>query len=217
MMDYRENAGYIITDSCHVGDSEFVLGVHLTAPQQFVTWKCSNRTDYDWGHYFSDLFSAQKDLVARAQEEVQCLEEQRQNTIAPEAPPYSPWGKVQECETLCPGVYSVSTPGHGGVMVRRELAEKVPYPMTPEGQSTFMLDIMKLIRDVPENRGKGFVYWEPAWLPVPRCGWANEAALAYTGEQGPGGNEWANQALFDYDGNALPALKTIRDFGCDFD
>ena len=23
-MDYRENAGYIITDSCHVGDSEFV-------------------------------------------------------------------------------------------------------------------------------------------------------------------------------------------------
>ena len=27
MMDYRENAGYIITDSCHVGDSEFVLGV----------------------------------------------------------------------------------------------------------------------------------------------------------------------------------------------
>lgn len=24
-------------------------------------------------------------------------------------------------------------------------------------------------------------------------------------EKGPGGNEWANQALFDYDGNALPA------------
>ena len=59
-MDYRENAGYIITDSCHVGDSEFVLGVHLTAPQQFVTWKCTDRKDYYWGHYFSDLFSAQK-------------------------------------------------------------------------------------------------------------------------------------------------------------
>lgn len=102
MMDYRENAGYIITDSCHVGDSEFVLGVHLTAPQQFVTWKCSNRTDYDWGHYFSDLFSAQKDLVARAQEEVQCLEEQRQNTIAPEAPPYSPWGKARSAKRSAP-------------------------------------------------------------------------------------------------------------------
>ena len=124
-MDYRENAGYIITDSCHVGDSEFVLGVHLTAPQQFVTWKCTDQKDYYWGHYFSDLFSAQKDLVARAQEEVQCLEEQRQNTIVPEAPSYSPWGNIQECETLCPGVYSVSTPGHGGIMVRRELAEKI--------------------------------------------------------------------------------------------
>ena len=81
-MDYRENAGYIITDSCHVGDSEFVLGVHLTAPQQFVTWKCTDRKDYYWGHYFSDLFSAQKDLVARAQEEVQCLEEQRQDALS---------------------------------------------------------------------------------------------------------------------------------------
>lgn len=41
---------------------------------------------------------------------------------------------------------------------------------------------------------------------------ANDAALAYTGENGPGGNEWANQALFDYDGNMLPALEVIRDF-----
>lgn len=79
-----------------------------------------------------------------------------------------------------------------------------------------MLDIMKLIRDVPENRGQGFVYWSLRGCPSP-LRLANEAALAYTGEQGPGGNEWANQALFDYDGNALPALKTIRDFGCDFD
>lgn len=31
-------------------------------------------------------------------------------------------------------------------------------------------------------------------------------------EKGPGGNEWANQALFDYDGNALPSLSVIREF-----
>ena len=121
MMDYRENAGYIITDSCHVGDSEFVLGVHLTAPQQFVTWKCSNRTDYDWGH----LYAAQKVLVARAQEEGRGREGRRRDAGGPEVPSYSPWGKVQECETLCPGVYSVSTPVHGGIMVRRYLAEKI--------------------------------------------------------------------------------------------
>lgn len=99
-----------------------------------------------------------------------------------------------------------------GMATKPELAEKVPYAMTPAGQSQFMQDIMELIRDVPAGKGKGFVYWEPAWLPVPGSGWANDAALAYTGEKGPGGNEWANQALFDYDGNALPALKTIRDF-----
>ena len=124
-MDVRINQGYVITDSCHVGDSEFVLGVHSTAPQQFVTWKCKDQTDYYWGHYFSTLFDAQKDLVARAQEEVQCLEEQRQNTSVYEAPDYSPWGEIQTCHTLCPGAYSVSTAGHGGVMVSRELADKV--------------------------------------------------------------------------------------------
>ena len=121
----RINQGYIITDSCHVGDSEFVLGVHSTAPQQFVTWKCTGRTDYYWGHYFSTLFAAQKDLVARAQEEVQCLEEQRRDTRVYEAPDDSPWGEIQTRETLCSGAYSISTARHGGVMVRRELAEKV--------------------------------------------------------------------------------------------
>lgn len=123
-MDMRINQGYIITDSCQVGDSEFVLGVHSTAPQQFVTWKCTGRTDYYWGHYFSTLFDAQKDLVARAQEEVQFLEEQRRDTRVYEAPDDSPWGEIQTRETLCPGAYSVSTAGHGGVMVRQELAEK---------------------------------------------------------------------------------------------
>lgn len=91
-----------------------------------------------------------------------------------------------------------------------ELVEKLDYPMTKEGQTSFMKDLMELIADIPG--GEDFYYWGPAWIPVPGCGWATEAALAYIGEKGPGGNEWANQALFDYDGNALPALAVIRDF-----
>ncbi|MDY4840636.1 MAG: glycosyl hydrolase, partial [Lachnospiraceae bacterium] len=43
-------------------------------------------------------------------------------------------------------------------------------------------------------------------------GWATPASLAYMKDPGPCGNEWANQALFDYEGNALPALSVIRDF-----
>ena len=97
-----------------------------------------------------------------------------------------------------------------GMATRAELVEKLEYPMTKEGQADFMQDVMRRIASVPG--GSGFFYWEPGWVPVPGCGWATEAALAYTGEAGPGGNEWANQALFDYDGNALPALKVIRDF-----
>lgn len=31
-------------------------------------------------------------------------------------------------------------------------------------------------------------------------------------DPGPCGNEWANQALFDYDGNVLPALDVIKCF-----
>ena len=99
-----------------------------------------------------------------------------------------------------------------GMATKPALAAKVPYPMTPEGQSRFLQDFMQVVRSVPGGHGRGFVYWEPAWLPVPGVGWATEAALEYTGEPGPGGNEWANQALFDYDGHRLPALETIRDF-----
>jgi arabinogalactan endo-1,4-beta-galactosidase len=97
-----------------------------------------------------------------------------------------------------------------GMATRPELTENLDYPMTPQGQADFMQDIMTRISEVPG--GRGFYYWEPGWIPVPGCGWANEAALLYTHEKGPGGNEWANQALFDYDGNALPALAVIRDF-----
>ena len=75
MMEQRANEGYIITDSIHVGDVEFVIGENETQyGTMFVTWRCSNGTDYYWGHYFNDLFAAQKDLVARAQEEVKYLE-----------------------------------------------------------------------------------------------------------------------------------------------
>ena len=71
----RINAGYEIISSVHIGNSEFVLGVNINAPDQFVTWKCSNGNDYCWGHYFGDLFAAEKNLIVRAQEEIEYLEQ----------------------------------------------------------------------------------------------------------------------------------------------
>lgn len=99
-----------------------------------------------------------------------------------------------------------------GAATRPALVQRVPYPMTVQGQAEYTRDLLEVIRDVPEGRGRGFFWWEPAWLPVPGSGWAREAGWTYVGEQGPAGNEWANQALFDFDGNVLPALAVIRDF-----
>lgn len=99
-----------------------------------------------------------------------------------------------------------------GMATKPTLVEHLEFPMTKDGQCRFMRTLTELIMSVPKQRGRGYYYWEPAWIPVPGSGWANEAALAYTKELGPGGNEWANQALFDYEGNALPAFEVIRDY-----
>lgn len=42
-----------------------------------------------------------------------------------EPPSDSPWGQVDGCDELCPGVYAVSTPSHGGIMVRCDTADRV--------------------------------------------------------------------------------------------
>ncbi len=74
-MEWRKNAGYIITNQITIGDSEIVLGVHETVPNQFVTWECTDKNNYFWGHYFSNLLSAQKDFCARGLDKVQFYEQ----------------------------------------------------------------------------------------------------------------------------------------------
>lgn len=99
-----------------------------------------------------------------------------------------------------------------GYATRPALVEKIEYPMTVQGQCDFMEDFLNRISHIKANKGKGFFYWEPAWIPVHGSGWATPASLEYIKDSGPCGNEWANQALFDYNGNVLPTLKLIRDF-----
>lgn len=99
-----------------------------------------------------------------------------------------------------------------GYATKPALVEKIEYPMTVQGQYDFMEDFLNRISHIDDGKGKGFFYWEPAWIPVPGSGWATPASLKYIQDPGPCGNEWANQALFDYEGNALPTLKLIRDF-----
>ena len=122
---------------------------------------------------------------------------------------------VTECSTAftleeCCAWEGIPRAEKRGLAANEKTAAAVPYPMTPEGQCAFLRDLWAVIRSVPNGLGRGFVWWEPAWLPVKGSGWTTQAGLAYVREAGPGGNEWANQGMFDYDGNALPVLSALE-------
>ena len=99
-----------------------------------------------------------------------------------------------------------------GYAARPENAAGLEYPATAEGQRAFLERFLAELEAVKGGLAKGYFYWEPAWLPVPGSGWATDESLAYMGDPGPCGNEWANQGLFDYEGNALPALEAVSKF-----
>lgn len=71
-MEQRECAGYIITQSIKVKDSEFVLGEH-PKKDMYVTWRCKDGDNYFWGHYTSNRYEALKDLCQRAEKEIDYL------------------------------------------------------------------------------------------------------------------------------------------------
>ncbi|MGL4756616.1 MAG: glycoside hydrolase family 53 protein [Aeromonadaceae bacterium] len=72
------------------------------------------------------------------------------------------------------------------------------YPMTPVGQRDFLWQLLREIHGVPQGRGLGFFYWEPEFIAVEGADWKQDA-----------GNEWDNVTLFDADGRALPALRSL--------
>ncbi|MFF2267393.1 arabinogalactan endo-beta-1,4-galactanase [Cellulosimicrobium cellulans] len=86
------------------------------------------------------------------------------------------------------------------------------FPVTVQGQHDFLVALMDRVVAVPAGRGLGIVYWEPGWLPVDGTSWASSAGMAYGNDVADPGNPWANQALFDYDGNALESWTAFHRF-----
>ncbi|HTP58211.1 MAG TPA: glycosyl hydrolase 53 family protein, partial [Spirochaetia bacterium] len=73
------------------------------------------------------------------------------------------------------------------------------YKATPQGQASAIGDLVAAAAGAPDDKGIGVFYWEPDWIPFPGVGWR-------TGE----GNNWENQALFDFTGRALPSLNVFK-------
>ena len=68
------------------------------------------------------------------------------------------------------------------------------YPASPGGQLAMESDVLSALAAVPDGLGKGMFYWSPDWLP----------GVGYS----PGlGNPSENLTLFDFDGDALPAVR----------
>jgi arabinogalactan endo-1,4-beta-galactosidase len=73
------------------------------------------------------------------------------------------------------------------------------YRATVQGQASAIADIIAAVAGAPGGKGRGVFYWEPDWIPLPGAGWR-------TGD----GESWGNQALFDYEGRALPSLRVFK-------
>jgi len=84
------------------------------------------------------------------------------------------------------------------------MGSALPYPLSPLGQKSF---VKELLSRAEAHGVSAIFYWEPFWLPGPGICWSSPAGLSYIKETGKSTrNEWANQCLFDYQGQALPAL-----------
>ena len=84
------------------------------------------------------------------------------------------------------------------------------YPASVQGQKDFMSDLESVILNVPGNRGLGFFYWEPEWIPVEGAYWGTEAGKEYIEDNGILSNSWDNLALFDFNGNALESIDIFQ-------
>lgn len=69
------------------------------------------------------------------------------------------------------------------------------YPATPQGQRDFLKKIKAIVQETP--RGAGLCYWGAEWT-------------AWKGPTATDGSPWENQALFDFDHRALPALRVFK-------
>ena len=75
------------------------------------------------------------------------------------------------------------------------------YSLSPGGQLRFLRDVIRTVKDTVHGRGKGVFCWAPEWIRPQRAGLIDESDAEPC---------WA-RALFDDDGEALPALNIFNE------
>ncbi len=66
------------------------------------------------------------------------------------------------------------------------------YSATVEGQSSFLSDLIDIVRNIPNNKGLGLFYWAPEWISVLQLG-----------------SPWENVTLFDFTGELLSSISAF--------
>lgn len=74
------------------------------------------------------------------------------------------------------------------------------YPATVDGQAAFLRELIKIVRNVKNERGRGLFYWAPEYISVQ-----------------PLGSSWENNTLFDFNNNALSSMDVFMDFASGVD
>ena len=86
-------------------------------------------------------------------------------------------------------------------------SDRVPFPLTKQGQADYLRAFLGVAKSIGVE---AVFYWEPMWIGIEGAGWAKQAGMEYTGEVGkPALNEWANETLFDFEGEATPGLDSF--------
>ena len=122
------------------------------------------------------------------------------------------WGYTDEGASFCNNQFSSKLNEAGG------------YLTSYQAQASELAELADCLSKVPDSKGTGIFYWEPAWLPKEGSGWISKSGYYYN-DHGYDYSEasdlasysdsscyssWANQAWFDYSGKALPSYKAYK-------
>ncbi len=115
----------------------------------------------------------------------------------------------------------------------------IKWDVSVQGQATQVRDVIEAVSKVPNGKGIGYFYWEPAWITVGDtfemtgaawqkqhdsnqklweaygCGWATSYSGDYYDDRSNadkywGGSSWDNQAMFDNSGKAYDSLNVFK-------